>query len=53
MPQQRFYSVFVGGVEVNDHLFRSEGEAEALADWYREEGYDDVAVVDTSDDLIW
>jgi len=37
------YTVWVGGVEVNDYLLPKE-EAEELADEYRENGYDDVSV---------
>lgn len=37
------YSVWVGGVEVNDY-YLTEKEAEALAEEYRQDGYDDVQV---------
>ena len=37
------YTVWVGGVEVNDHLL-SKSAAEALADEYRADGYDDVCI---------
>ena len=38
------YTVFVGGVEVNDHLL-TEQQGKALADEYRAQGYVDVALV--------
>ena len=38
------YTVWVGGTEVNDYYFESEAEAEALAEEYIEDGYDDVFV---------
>lgn len=37
------YTVWVGGVEVNDHLLSKE-DANRLAAMYRECGYDDVSV---------
>ena len=37
------YAVWVGGVEVNDHLM-TRVRAERLAREYRRDGYDDVAV---------
>lgn len=40
-----FYSVWVGGVEVNDHLITKE-EAQKVAQNYIDEGYDDVAITD-------
>lgn len=39
----KMYSVWVGGIEVNDYSM-SKAEAEELADMYREDGYDDVYV---------
>jgi hypothetical protein len=36
-----FYSVWVGGVEVNDHLLTIE-EANKVAQQYIDNGYDDV-----------
>lgn len=37
------YTVWVGGVEANDHLL-SESEAIELAQHYKSEGYDDVQI---------
>ena len=37
------FSVWVGGVEVNDH-YLTEAQAKALAEQYRNEGYDDVSI---------
>ncbi len=37
------YTVWVGGVEVNDHLLSKEN-AEALAKYWIEQGYDDVQI---------
>ncbi len=37
------YTVWVGGVEVNDHLLSKEN-AEALAKHWIEQGYDDVQI---------
>ena len=37
------FSVWVGGVEVNDY-YLTEAQANALAEQYRNEGYDDVSV---------
>lgn len=39
----KWFTVWVGGVEVNDNLL-SEEDANTLADEYREDGYDDVGV---------
>lgn len=38
------YSVYVGGLEVNDYGLTYK-EAEDLAEAYKEEGYDDVQIV--------
>ena len=43
----RVYTVWVGGSEVNDNLL-TRSEAEDLANEYREDGYDDVVVVDNT-----
>lgn len=43
----RRFSVWVGGGEVNDY-YLTEEEAERLADTYREDGYDDVQVVENN-----
>jgi hypothetical protein len=37
------YSVWVGGIEVNDH-YLTKSEATKLAESYRNEGYDDVII---------
>ena len=37
------YTVWVGGVEVNDHYLTKE-KATALADEYMSDGYDDVEI---------
>lgn len=42
---EKRFTVFVGGVEVNDHLLGKE-EAEITVKLYRHEGYDDVALVE-------
>lgn len=44
------YSVFVGGIEVNDY-YLTYGEAEDLADEYWADGYDDVQIVDMEDEI--
>jgi len=38
------YSVWVGGVEVNDYLIETLGEAEKLANNWQAQGYDDVQI---------
>ena len=43
MNEDKHYTVWVGGVEVNDYLLNKE-EAQYLADQYSEDGYDDVQV---------
>ena len=40
-----FYSVWVGGLEVNDHLLTKE-EAYKVAQSYIDDGYEDVAITD-------
>jgi deoxyhypusine synthase len=42
------YTVYVGGVEVNDYHLPKE-EAERLYDTYVGEGYDDVEIVEVED----
>jgi hypothetical protein len=42
MTKKRF-SVFVGGGEVNDSLL-DKTEAKALAEFWKEKGYDDVVI---------
>jgi hypothetical protein len=39
-----FYTVWVGGVEVNDYYLDSLEDASLLADSYIDEGYDDVCI---------
>tara|TARA_R100000388_G_scaffold63178_1_gene46104 strand:+ start:1208 stop:1354 length:147 start_codon:yes stop_codon:yes gene_type:complete len=39
----RCYTVWVGGVEVNDHYLTQE-KAVVLADEYKSDGYDDVQI---------
>ena len=46
--QDSIYSVFVGGGEVNSFLLTKE-EAEKMADMFRKDGYDDVAVVNMNE----
>jgi hypothetical protein len=41
------YTVFVGGMEVNDYLLTI-SEASTLASKYIDDGYDDVEIVKTS-----
>ena len=45
------YSVFVGGVEVNDYLLNRE-EAENLAFEYEDDGYDDVVIQEVNQESI-
>ena len=42
------YTVFVGGTEVNDYMFSSVDKkyAEKVAQAWRDDGYDDVAVTE-------
>lgn len=42
------YTVWVGGVEVNDHLLTKE-EADVLAENYKNDGYDDVQIESVMD----
>lgn len=39
------YSVWVGGVEVNDYYLTKE-QAEELAELYKADGYDDIEIVE-------
>ena len=43
MDNGKLYTVWVGGVEVNDYYLPKD-KAESLAEEYRAEGYDDVIV---------
>ena len=38
------YTVWVGGVEVNDHYFTREEDARCLAQRFIDDGYDDVQI---------
>lgn len=38
------YTVWVGGCEVNDYYLKTREEAEEIADFYKDEGYDDVII---------
>lgn len=40
-----FYSVWIGGTEVNDHLLTKE-DANKIAQEYIDESYDDVAITE-------
>lgn len=41
---QKGYTVWVGGVEVNDNYFTREEDARCLAQQYIDDGYDDVQI---------
>ena len=45
---EQVYSVWVGGVEVNDTLL-TKAEAEDLANEYKADGYDDVIIENISE----
>ena len=45
MEQEKKYSVYIGGVEVNDYLLTKDKACD-LADEYIEDGYDDVEIVE-------
>ena len=44
MKGKKLYSVFVGGMEVNDYLLTKK-EAEALKDYYTNKGYEDAQII--------
>jgi len=46
---EKRYTVWVGGVEVNDYLLTKE-QAENLAFEYEQDGYDDVAIDEYSEE---
>lgn len=46
MKERKTYSVWVGGVEVNDALL-TKAEAENLADGLLKNGYDDTQIVES------
>tara|TARA_Y100000389_G_scaffold203324_1_gene251405 strand:+ start:1526 stop:1684 length:159 start_codon:yes stop_codon:yes gene_type:complete len=46
---EKKFTVWVGGVEVNDYLLTLQ-EAEELAEDYEMDGYDDVIIEDVSDE---
>ena len=39
------YTVWVGGIEINDYLIKCEDDAKKLALNYSKQGYKDVAIV--------
>lgn len=43
MSSERCWAVWVGGIEVNDYLLTKD-QAERVANFYREDGHDDVAI---------
>jgi len=47
-----FYTVWVGGIEVNDWLIKCETDAKELASIYRNQGYDDVSIVKINEPKI-
>ncbi len=46
------YTVWVGGMEVNDCMLLKE-DAEELAESYREDGYTDVIVENVEERSVW
>jgi hypothetical protein len=44
------YSVWVGGVEVNDYLIDTLEEAQTLSDYFWSQDYDDVQIEEMSND---
>jgi hypothetical protein len=48
MDLEKKFTVWVGGIEVNDYLLTLQ-EAEELAEEYEMDGYDDVIIEDVSD----
>ena len=44
MKTKKYWTVWVGGFEVNDYLMESKEEAENLAKEYKDDGYDDVII---------
>ncbi len=48
---EKVYSVFVGGVEVNDYLLDIDTAKEVMEYW-KEQGYDDVGIVKYSKEDI-
>ena len=49
---EKKYSVWVGGVEVNDYYLTKE-KAEDLAFEYKDDGYDDVHIIPKKEKTIW
>lgn len=47
------FSVFVGGGEVNDHLYATASEAKAEAAKWTADGYDDVSIVTVGSVSVW
>ncbi len=48
----KLYSVLVGGTEVNDYYFLKRSDAQALAQGFIDDHYDDVMVVEVPQDTI-
>lgn len=48
----KLYSVLVGGTEVNDYYFINQSDAQALAQGFIDDHYDDVMVVEVPQDTI-
>jgi len=44
MNKKKLWTVWVGGIEVNDYHFTNKESAEKLADEYRNDDYDDVVI---------
>ena len=43
------WTVWVGGLEVNDYLLNTFAEAEELAQWWKDKGYDEVAIEEVNE----
>lgn len=48
----KLYSVFVGGAEVSDYYYIDRSDAQALAQGFLKDGYDDVMVVEVPQDAV-
>jgi hypothetical protein len=48
----KLYTVWCGGVEVNDWYFDNYDDAAELAQRYADDGYDDIHVVTINDEKI-
>jgi hypothetical protein len=42
--KSKLYTIWVGGIEVNDYLFTDREHAEAVAEQYLNENYGDVVI---------